>query len=79
MLKLDVNVCIYFRKNVHLTGICKIPCESRIGFGDARFTRVSMVIATRGLAMVTLISGPGRDTMSCILLLTHSNSSISNP
>ena len=61
MLKLDVNVCIYFRKNGHLTGMCKIPCESRIGFGNARFTGVSMVITTRGLAVVTLISGPGRD------------------
>ena len=42
ILKLDVNVCIYFRKDVHLTGMCKIPCESRIGFGNARFTGVSM-------------------------------------
>ena len=30
------------QNNVHLTGICKIPCESRIDFGDARFTGVSM-------------------------------------
>ena len=63
MLKLDVNVCIYFRKNVHLTGISKIPCESRIVFGDAKFTGVSMVSAIRGLAVVTLISGPGRDIL----------------
>ena len=52
---------IYFRKIVHLTGICKIPCESRIGFGDARFTGVSMVITIRSLAVATLISGPDCD------------------
>ena len=52
-----------FPQNVHLTGLCKIPCESRIDFGDARFTGVSMVIVTRGLAVVTLISGPGRDIL----------------
>ena len=50
------------QNNVQLTGICKIPCEFRIGFGDARFTGVSMAIATRGLAVVILISGPGRDS-----------------
>ena len=33
---------IFPQNNVHLTGICKIPCESRIDFGDARFTGVSM-------------------------------------
>ena len=59
MLKLEINVCIYFRKNVHLTGICKIPCESRIGFGDARFMGVSMVIATRGFCRGNPNLGPG--------------------
>ena len=54
-------IYIYFRKNVHLTGIGKIPCESRSGFGYARFTGVSMAFATRGLVVVTLISGLGRD------------------
>ena len=68
MLKLDVNVCIYFRKNVHLTGICKIPCESRIGFGNVRFTGVSMAFATRGLTVATLILGPGRDNYTLITL-----------
>ena len=38
-----------------------IPCEFRIDFCDVRFTGVSMEIATRGLAVVILISGPGRD------------------
>ena len=62
-LKLVVNVYIYFSKNVHLSGISKIPCGSRIDSGDARFTGVSMVFATRSLAVVTLISGPGRDVL----------------
>ena len=30
------------QNNVHLTGVCKIPCEPCIDFGDARFTVVSM-------------------------------------
>ena len=43
---------------------CKISCEFRMDFGNARFTGVSMMIVTRGLAVV--ISGPGRNKMSMI-------------
>ena len=39
-----------------------IPCEFHIEFSNARFTGVYMEIATRGIAVVILISGPGRDT-----------------
>ena len=63
MLLIDCQ-CIYiFPQKCTLTGICKIPCESRVDFGNARFTGVNSkyVIATRGLSVVTLISGPRRD------------------
>ena len=38
-----------------------IPCEFRIDFGNARFTGVSMEIATRDFAVVNLLSGSCRD------------------
>ena len=41
---------------------CKIPCEFHIDLGNARFTAVSMMFATHGLAVVTLVLSSGRDS-----------------